>query len=73
MCSKMWDVAVGSECISWSKQGALQSVESGWCPARCGTLQSEVGGVQHNMRYETVGTEWKACSKQGAFHSVQNG
>ena len=35
--------------------------------------QSEVGGVQHNMRYDTVSTERKACSKQGAFHQIQAG
>jgi len=44
VCNKMWDVRVGSECISCSKQGAVQSVESGWCAAGCGTLQSERSG-----------------------------
>ena len=35
--------------------------------------QSEVGGVQHNMRYDTVSREWKTCSKQGAFYQIEAG
>ena len=51
-----------------SMQRALQSVQSGWCAARCVMLWSvpKEGGV-------TVSTEWVVCSKQGSSHAVQSG